>query len=179
MSCDDEEIVIPDLNRMDFERARMTLAEYRDFVTYEDFRCDREGRLLGLAFAGQPARLARISFGGFLVWCANLGRPPTGAGLDAFAANGSDRRDSPPPLRRFLPPSDERIEPSPAGTNDAPVDPAAYGRWLACLGAASSPALLDAYAALVREASADPSARPTAFEPFERGLRPGRTTKTL
>jgi hypothetical protein len=86
MSCDVEEILIPDFDRRDFERARATLVEYRDFGTYEDFRCDREGRLMGLAFAGQQARLAPVSFDGFLSWCASAGRPPTGDQLDAFAA---------------------------------------------------------------------------------------------
>ncbi len=66
MDCEDEEFFIPFLDRADFERARLSVDEYREFCDYEEFRCDREGRIMGLAFAGQRARLVSVSFNGFL-----------------------------------------------------------------------------------------------------------------
>ena len=72
--------------RADFERAKEVIEGFEQWASYEDYLCERDGRLLGLAFAGQNARLAPVSIDGFLVWSRSIGAPAIASRLDAFAA---------------------------------------------------------------------------------------------
>src|SRR6266581_980180 len=81
----DGEIVIATLDRPDFERARRTVEGFAEWATYDDYQCDRDGWLIGLASAGQGARFAPISIDHFLSWSACAGVAPTAACLDEFA----------------------------------------------------------------------------------------------
>jgi hypothetical protein len=152
MSGDDDEVLIPFLDEGDFEKARLVLEDYRSLGTYDDFVCDREGRLVGLGFAGRPARLVAVSFDGFLAWCGSIQALPTSAGLEAFAAMiEAFRREPQACPEPFIVSPAEQVDSAARGRLRVPVDATSYRSWLACLGAPSSPDLLDAYASLVIE----------------------------
>lgn len=73
MDRTEDDILIAIVEAADFERAKATIAGFAQWASYEDYRCEREGRLLGLAFAGQNASLAPISIDGFLAWSQSAG----------------------------------------------------------------------------------------------------------
>jgi hypothetical protein len=174
MDCDDEELLIPFLGRADFERARLILDEYCEFEAYEDFQSDREGRVVGLALAGVRARLAPVSFDGFLSWCASAGEQPTSARLDDFAAMvNSFRRNPRAAPRPFIAGGHDSVEAADRPAFNAPLDPLSYRDWLARRGEAPSPALLDAYASLGVEASAKPAGATDLKGPSAPTERPG------
>ena len=86
MNFADEEILIPTINSDEFDRAKDCIVGLHDQHPYEDYLCEREGRLMGLDFAGQKARIVRIPIETFLSWSGSLPRTPTTAELDLFAA---------------------------------------------------------------------------------------------
>lgn len=86
MNFADEEILIPTINSDEFDRARGIIVGLENRHPYEDYLCEREGRLMGLAYAGQKARIVRIPIEPFLSWSGSLRRSPTVAELDLFAA---------------------------------------------------------------------------------------------
>jgi hypothetical protein len=67
MNFADEEILIPTINSDEFDRAKDNIVGLGDHHPYEDYLCEREGRLIGLAFAGQKARIVRIPIEPLLV----------------------------------------------------------------------------------------------------------------
>ena len=152
----EEEILIGMLDGAGFERAQSAIDGFQQHESYEDYRCDREGRLLGLAFAGQRARLVPVSIDHFLAWSASTGEPPTAARLDAFVALiETFRRDSEARPRPFLAPGAVNESVAARDSFSVPVDSGPYEDWLACLGERSSVSLLDAYAGLLVEAWTD------------------------
>jgi hypothetical protein len=86
MNFADEEILIPTINPEEFDRAKDNIVGLDDHHPYEDYLREREGRLMGLAYAGQRARIVRIPIEPFLSWSGSLPRIPTIAELDLFAA---------------------------------------------------------------------------------------------
>ena len=60
MDRTEDDILIAIVDSADFERAKATIAGFEQWASYEDYRCEREGRLLGLAFAGQSATWHRL-----------------------------------------------------------------------------------------------------------------------
>jgi hypothetical protein len=152
VDCEERELPVALLDRADFERARLTLDEYREYADYGDYRCDREGRLMGLVFAGQTARLALVSFAAFQSWCALLRELPTAERLDDFAASVEAFRRGPwVKLRPVFAGYRAKAAVDERSTLSVPVDPVSYRQWLMCLGEDPSPALLDAYASLLVE----------------------------
>jgi len=123
----EEEILIGMLDGAGFERAQSAIDGFQQHESYEDYRCDREGRLLGLAFAGQRARLVPVSIDHFLAWSASTGEPATAARLDAFVALiEAFRRDPKARPRPFLAPG--AMNESIAGRDSfsVPIDSASY-----------------------------------------------------
>jgi hypothetical protein len=86
MSIPEDEVAIAVLDRADFRRAIRTVRGFEQWASYEDYRMEREGRLVGLGLAGQKARLAPVSLDRFLCWSRSTGRPPHASLLDAFSA---------------------------------------------------------------------------------------------
>ncbi len=80
-----DEILIAIFGRADFERAKQTIAGFDQWTSYEDYRCEREGRLLSLAFAGQKAKFAPITIDGFLEWSRTTGGVANASRLESFA----------------------------------------------------------------------------------------------
>jgi hypothetical protein len=151
-----QEILIATLDQAGFERAQSAIDVFQQHDSYEDYRCDREGRLLGLAFAGQGARLVPVSIDHFLTWSASTGEPPTAARLDAFVALiEAFRRDPKARPGPFL--GTDAVSESAVRRDSLsfPVDSGSYRDWLACLGESSPESLLCAYAGLLAEAWTD------------------------
>jgi hypothetical protein len=86
MNFADEEILIPMINLDEFNRAKDNIVGLGDHYSYEDYLYEREGRLMGLTFAGQKARIVKIPTEPFLSWSISMQRTPTIAELDLFAA---------------------------------------------------------------------------------------------
>ncbi len=148
----DDEVLIAFLDERDFEKARLVLEDYCSLGGYDDFVSDREGRLVGLGFAGQRARFVAVSFDSFLAWCALSNAPPTSARLEAFAATiETFRREPQAPPSPFIVRPAVPVDGAELGRLGPPIDAASYRSWLACIRASSSPELLDAYASLVIE----------------------------
>ena len=80
----DGEILIATLDRPDFERARRAIDGFAEWATYEDFQCDRDGWVIGLASAGHSARFTPVSLDHFLSWSACAGVAPTAERLNEF-----------------------------------------------------------------------------------------------
>ena len=80
----DGEILIATLDRPDFERARRAIDGFAEWATYEDFQCDRDGWVIGLASAGHSARFTPVSLDRFLSWSACAGVAPTVERLNEF-----------------------------------------------------------------------------------------------
>jgi hypothetical protein len=158
----DGEIVIATLDRPDFERARWAIEGFAQWATYEDYQCDREGWLIGLASAGQSARFAPIAVDHFLSWSASAGVPPTVARLDEFVELVESFRHNRQSLYRARLshefPSSKR---APGGRFWVPVDAHSYWEWLECIRNNPSDALLNAYAGLLLELWTDRPRTPT------------------
>lgn len=151
----EEEILIGMVDRAGFERAQ-AIDGFEQHKSYEDYRCDREGRLLGLAFAGQRARLVPVSLDHFLSWSASTGEPPTVAQLDEFVALIEGfRRDPDARPRQFYGHDQVNESVAPRNSLSVTVDTRSYEDWLACLGERSSKSMLCAYAGLLAEAWSD------------------------
>jgi hypothetical protein len=159
------------LDRSDFERARKAVDGLDVWDTFEDYRCDREGRWIGLASAGQSARLAPVSIIPFLTWCASRGLRATSSLLDEFAELVDARNPNP----RQDPPLSPEAVGADCGAPVAAIDPQSYRDWLACLGADSSIALLDAYAGLLVESWTDIRGETTARDAFAKRSAGGPT----
>jgi hypothetical protein len=133
--------------RSEFELARALIAGFEPWATYDDYRSERDGRILGLAAAGLRARPARVSVSGFVEWSAANGVGRTLEELEAFAArstrsvSASRRRSRAAASRLVTIDLDAGVV----------VDAAAYREWLACLREQPSDELLAAYRALMVE----------------------------
>jgi hypothetical protein len=141
-----EEMLIPLVEKSEFELARAAIEGFEPWATYADYLCEREGRKFGLASAGQGARFAPVSVRAFLDWSAMSAARPTLALLDRFVsiavATAPQATEAPalPAVHR------------PTGVT---VDLESYREWLECLGEQPSEALFESYAALVVEARAE------------------------
>src|SRR5260370_32186690 len=158
----DGEIVIATLDRPDLERARWAIEGFAEWATYEDYQCDRDGWVIGLASAGQFARFAAVSIDHFLSWSPCAGVAPTVERLDEFAELVESFRRN--PQSRFK----ARLShesPSAKRTSDGrltvPVDARAYWEWPECLRNNPSDSLLKAYAGLLLELWTDKPRTPT------------------
>ena len=130
--------------------------------SFEDYRCDREGRLLGLTFAGQHARLVPVSIDHFLAWSASTGEPATVARLDEFAELVESFRRNPHSLfEACLSHESSGAKRTADGGFFVPVDPRSYQEWLECIRNNPSDALLDVYAGLLLELWTDKPRTPT------------------
>jgi hypothetical protein len=148
MEFDRKSLSIALVDRSEFGLARSAIADFEPWAAYEDYRGEREARLISLAAAGQRSRLATVSIRAFLDWCAASDRTPSMEGLEAFAAShfAADPRT--------LPVRTTGACFTPAALQDsvgAEADLASYREWLECLQQRHTAALYDAYVALVRE----------------------------
>ena len=158
----DGEIVIATLDRPDFERARRAVHGFAQWPTYEDYQCDRDGQLIGLASAGQSARFAPISLDHFLSWTACARVAPTVASLDEFTELVESFRRDPYASFDARLSRDFRISGwAPDGRFYVPVDARAYWEWLDCIRNRPSEKLLHAYAGLLLELWAEKPRSPT------------------
>jgi hypothetical protein len=150
------EMLVPLIERSEFELARAAIEGFEPWATYVDYLSEREGRRIGLASAGQDARLAPVSVRAFLDWSATSATRPTLALLDRYAAMAM-------PTWPF--PGGPQATEGPAGPSAThsrtgmAIDQASYREWLECLGEQPSDALLERYAALVVESWAEPPSR--------------------
>ncbi len=147
-----DEMLIPLVEKSEFELARTAIEGFEPWATYDDYLTERECYRFGLASAGRGARFAPVSVRTFLDWSATSAVRPTMALLDRFAAMAIGTASSPEGARAAMETSEE-----PAGRRavhqrtDVAVDLASYREWLECLGEQPSEALLDGYVALVAE----------------------------
>jgi hypothetical protein len=161
----DGEIVIATLSGPDFERARWAVEGFAEWATYEDYQCDRDGWLIGLASAGQAARFTPISIDHFLSWTACASVAPTVEQLDEFAELVESFRRNPQSrfkvrLSHEFPGARRAFD----GRFYVPVDARSYWEWLECLQNSPSDLLLNAYAGLLLELWADKPSAPTFAE---------------
>jgi hypothetical protein len=157
MALDKDEISIAMLSPSDFEAARAAVEGFEAWQTFEDYRSDRDGRLLGLAFAGQRARLTPISLSSFLAWCASKDFRPTAERLEEFAAIVDTLRRNPETsLDPFLMSESRGEGLDHCGPFTVPVNSRSYEQWLACLRESPSAALLEVYAGLLAETWREP-----------------------
>ena len=158
----DGAIVIATLSRLDFERARWAVEGFAAWATYEDYQCDRDGWLIGLASAGQNARFTPISIDHFLSWTACANVAPTVERLDEFAQLVESFRRNPESrfkvrLSHEFPGARRTFD----GRFFVPVDARSYWEWLECLHNNPSDSLLNAYAGLLLELWTDGPSTPT------------------
>ena len=78
--------VVASLSEADFARASLVVPDLAAYADFEDWRCAREARQIGLAMAGVDAPLVCVSLTGFLAWVRLTGSIADEAGLDRFAA---------------------------------------------------------------------------------------------
>jgi len=160
MDFESEEVLIALVDRSEFEEARRTIAGFEPWISYDDYRSEREGRLIGLAVAGQRARFVPVSLRAFLDWSASSGAQPTAGRLDVFAALGASIGAFSGAAQGSADPRAVSAGPwtvyRPTGRS---VDLASYRAWLSCLCEKPSDALLDAYVALIVESRGESSLR--------------------
>jgi hypothetical protein len=164
----DGEILIATLDRPDFERARRAVDGFAEWATYEDFQCDRDGWVIGLASAGHSARFTPVSLDHFLSWSACAGVAPTAERLNEFVELvESFRRHPNPAFTARLSHESDGASKTADGRFYVPVDASAYWEWLDCLKNQPSDSLLNAYAGLFLEFWAERPRMPTfADEPL-------------
>jgi hypothetical protein len=79
-------LVLADLDRRDFARARAIIDGFDRWPSFDDFACERDGLYIGLACAGCEAQLAPVSLRAFESWILHSGMSATVQALDEFAA---------------------------------------------------------------------------------------------
>lgn len=158
----DGAVAIATLSRPDFERARWAVEGFAEWATYEDYQCDRDGWVIGLASAGQSARFTPVSLDHFLSWSACAGVAPTVERLDEFAQLvESVRRNPQSRLQVRLSHESMGARQTFDGRSFVPVDARAYWEWLECLRDNPSDSLLNVYARLLLELWTDGPSTPT------------------
>lgn len=84
-----------ELTLQGFEKARLWIPALKRYSTFSDWCDEREGKLIGLNYAGVNMSVVRLSFDGFLDWIQAGGRKPNLKNLDEFAAFVAKYRDMP------------------------------------------------------------------------------------
>ena len=90
-----DEMLIPLVEKSEFELARTAIEGFEPWATYDDYLTERECYRFGLASAGRGARFAPVSVRTFLDWSATSAVRPTMALLDRFAGMAIGTASSP------------------------------------------------------------------------------------
>jgi hypothetical protein len=69
----------------EFALARVTIPEWSEFSSYEEWLDSREGFQMGLTMAGVDVRMVPIVLSAFLVWCRHTQTQSSAGALETFA----------------------------------------------------------------------------------------------
>jgi hypothetical protein len=75
------------LKREQFQLARLSIFDLRDYADYDEWVEVLESRQVGLAMAGVQARQVWVELSAFLDWCRSNSQRPNASTLDSYAAS--------------------------------------------------------------------------------------------